>query len=1364
MDAPQLPAGSPQPGPPVGQATPVPPGKGEPPLLSPLPPPSQRAPSVEGLSIFDLPMTEQRSVETKDLLQDKLILAAPRMTVSGRQVPALGGIPLLAKLGQGGMGAVYFGIHPRLQKEVAVKVLPFHLVETQPDLLQRFFREARIASRVASPHVVSVLDVNEDNGLFFLVMEYVSGVSAGSYLKKIRALGRRGLEETVALEICAAAAEGLAAAHAEGVVHRDVKPDNVLIPKAKDGERLLFVSAKLADLGLARGEDINQSLTVTHAAMGTPGYMAPEQALDAHSAGVPADIFSLGATLYALLSGQAPFTGTSVTKIIFDTVQGQNAPLEQFRPDVSGPTRAIVQRCLNKDPALRPTSSKILAEALTACRLALGEPAETVRGLVPGHTGAYTAVPATTIPPSPASTKTPSAPHPLATPPAPVALPVPVAQPPSAVRPVTAPSAPAPVAAPSVATPAVRVEPKRGGVGKLLAAAVVLAVLGAGGWFGWNYYQQHQRELAREAAAEDIRREVKEARRLAGETGGLARAIGLLENLEARYRHDSEADLGEARTLLSNSKQRQAQLELNTAASGVDLQAAAFDKLDAALKKLEQAKQKQGGVADLDFTKYDLAHKALTERRDLLDQRKKTFENAMLSAQTQAATNPALALQALEDAEKAGAPDLALNLPDLRAGLAPSLSERRVAAKAKLDELERVKKEDEQRRAEADKRQQFGKNFTFARQAFVNKDVALAEKTLTSALGDLGALDHADKKDAQDLLSVIEKEQGKRTVFANNKERGEALLKEGRFAEAQAALERARDAWPEAPQAQAELLKERLDEAKKGLAAQSLQNALDAGRAHLAKQEWEEAEKHYQLVLDSRDKHPDALRGLSDARYGLAMKEGNAYLAQAEWTKAVQAFSRALKERVEDPVALKAATEARYSSALQEARDAERSAAWLKAKAAYERALREKPGDTTALKGSEAVSKNLSSGAYHEHLKEGKRLLAAGQTATAAAAFKKALEYVPDGREALEGLAAASGTRVALDAKTEWKDSGVKVKTGDKVKLAVTGEWKAWHFGNKVNASGKNGTPTGRVLNRDDSGHEFFRETLIARISGPAEPPKRVGLFAAKAPLGPPPFYIGTGVEFVAKEDGTLQFRMNEEDAMAANPLLDNVGQLDIAIQVFPASLQKAEPAPQPPAVHVQPVAQPAVPAPAPAIAGDSGPAQVLGTFGVYSNRPGQAVPLGKDGKLHPLRTDLDKQQYEEALKEVRSYLTIEKGTRVRIEAEGTWHSGPTGDWVSPGGIHQSGKAAIKQYRAFQGSDNSFNIAMLVVYVCDKDKPGSSDFAEIAKAGHYWGYKDQALEFVMPVTGKLRFQQNRDGYYDVTQGALAVTVTVSKPK
>ncbi len=305
-------------------------------------------------------------LEPSDLSGDRLLAQLPRMELEGRQLPSIGDIPLLRKLGQGGMGAVYLGYKPRLRQMVAVKVLPLH-VAMQPDMESRFVREAQIAASIESPHLVGVSDVDERDGILYLVMEYVNGPSAGAYLKERMAAGKP-LAEVEALDICIAATKGLAAAHENGVVHRDLKPDNILIPRSRDGA-LRLAEARLADLGLARSET-QAALTATHAAMGTPGYMAPEQAMSAHRAGKPADVFALGATLYALLGGRPPFKGESSTAVILATIQEPHAPIRTLRSDVGEATAHLVDVCLEKAPEKRFADAPALLDALFVCRRA----------------------------------------------------------------------------------------------------------------------------------------------------------------------------------------------------------------------------------------------------------------------------------------------------------------------------------------------------------------------------------------------------------------------------------------------------------------------------------------------------------------------------------------------------------------------------------------------------------------------------------------------------------------------------------------------------------------------------------------------------------------------------------------------------------------------------------------------------------------------------------------------------------------------------------------------------------------------------------------------------------------------------------
>jgi len=268
------------------------------------------------------------------------------------------------------MGAVYYGIHPRLKIEVAVKVLPFHLAEQNPEMVQRFLREAEIAARVSSEHLVSVKDVNQESGIHYLVMEFVKGQTAGGHLKKLKESGVAWLPEADALDTCIAATEGLAAAHRQNIIHRDIKPDNILIPSG-EANKLDFTAAKLYDLGMARGGGGGDSITLSQVAMGTPGYMAPEQAEDAKHARKPADVFSMGATLYALLTGNAPFQGSALLKVLRATIEQPHKPIREVRPDVSMATAQLLHRCLAKKPDARYSDGRALLVALKGCRAGL---------------------------------------------------------------------------------------------------------------------------------------------------------------------------------------------------------------------------------------------------------------------------------------------------------------------------------------------------------------------------------------------------------------------------------------------------------------------------------------------------------------------------------------------------------------------------------------------------------------------------------------------------------------------------------------------------------------------------------------------------------------------------------------------------------------------------------------------------------------------------------------------------------------------------------------------------------------------------------------------------------------------------------
>jgi serine/threonine-protein kinase len=306
-------------------------------------------------------------------LTDPRLATAVRMEFNGISVPSLGGIPLLSKLGEGGMGAVYLGFHPRLTTNVAVKILPADRAYQKPELEQRFIREAQLAARIKSPRLVTVLDVNRDCGLNYIIMEYVDGSTARSLTQSTSSTGI-GIEERLALDICIAAAEGLSAAHAQNIIHRDIKPDNILVPRDLGGSGYDYSASKLADLGLARPCDSDQSLTGSHSAVGTPGYMAPEQAAANKVIDKRADVFGLGATLYYLLAGKSPFKGETPLQIMMATVNESPTPIHAIRANVSPATAALVEHCLMKDPRQRYADGPALLSALRICHGSLGKP------------------------------------------------------------------------------------------------------------------------------------------------------------------------------------------------------------------------------------------------------------------------------------------------------------------------------------------------------------------------------------------------------------------------------------------------------------------------------------------------------------------------------------------------------------------------------------------------------------------------------------------------------------------------------------------------------------------------------------------------------------------------------------------------------------------------------------------------------------------------------------------------------------------------------------------------------------------------------------------------------------------------------
>lgn len=277
---------------------------------------------------------------------------------------------LLAEIGRGGMGAVFLARHRRLNRDVALKtIIPRQAGDRQ--VIDRFAREVDVCSRLQHEHIVQALDVGEQGGTMFLVMEYVAGSPLSALVRRD---GPMAADEAAA--ICLQAASGLAYAHAQGVIHRDIKPSNILLSTAG--------TTKILDMGLARiveetTDATLSGLTQDGAVMGTVDFMAPEQASNAHTADARADIYSLGATLFYLLTGQVPFPGRSTIQKLYCLANEDPPAIGQLRPDCPRELADVIERMMAKTPADRYSTAEEVVRALrpfAAARIA-GRPVAT---------------------------------------------------------------------------------------------------------------------------------------------------------------------------------------------------------------------------------------------------------------------------------------------------------------------------------------------------------------------------------------------------------------------------------------------------------------------------------------------------------------------------------------------------------------------------------------------------------------------------------------------------------------------------------------------------------------------------------------------------------------------------------------------------------------------------------------------------------------------------------------------------------------------------------------------------------------------------------------------------------------------------
>ena len=253
----------------------------------------------------------------------------------------VGDYELIEPLGRGATGMVWKAWSPARGQVVALKLLRI----IDPSLVDRALREGQVQARMRSDHVVELYEVFVDRRSPVLAMEYVAGATL------LEMLHQRRLSLQEADELAHGLFEGLAAAHAEGVIHRDIKPANVLVASG-DGP----LRPKLADFGLARTEGVVGGLTGTEVLLGTPGYMAPEQIADPRTAGVAADLFSLGVVLYRIVTGRLPYQSARRAEVLARTLAGRHTPIVDLRPDAPERMVAAIESALRSDPRSRPAS------------------------------------------------------------------------------------------------------------------------------------------------------------------------------------------------------------------------------------------------------------------------------------------------------------------------------------------------------------------------------------------------------------------------------------------------------------------------------------------------------------------------------------------------------------------------------------------------------------------------------------------------------------------------------------------------------------------------------------------------------------------------------------------------------------------------------------------------------------------------------------------------------------------------------------------------------------------------------------------------------------------------------------------------
>ncbi|HEX8789828.1 MAG TPA: serine/threonine-protein kinase [Polyangiaceae bacterium] len=260
-------------------------------------------------------------------------------------------------IGSGGMGVVVAARHEQLDQRVALKFVRSEAISNQ-DAVQRFLREARAAVKLKSEHAAKVLDVGTlESGAPYMVMEFLEGRDLGQVLAE-----QGPLSVEAAAEWIVQACEAVAEAHSSGIVHRDLKPQNLFLARSVGGAS----KVKVLDFGVSKSLTLSDAggLTQTRTMLGSPLYMSPEQMRSSRDVDARSDVWALGVVLYELLTRRWPFEAESMPELCLKVVSDPPTPVTDFRPDVPRPMVEVIERCLQKDPALRYENAAELAAAL----------------------------------------------------------------------------------------------------------------------------------------------------------------------------------------------------------------------------------------------------------------------------------------------------------------------------------------------------------------------------------------------------------------------------------------------------------------------------------------------------------------------------------------------------------------------------------------------------------------------------------------------------------------------------------------------------------------------------------------------------------------------------------------------------------------------------------------------------------------------------------------------------------------------------------------------------------------------------------------------------------------------------------------